>query len=70
VSTHRRELEELQKKLRDSGQVCNFWIGPEGIESVFFRDKWRDPLSFAEMARPLAAWWNGSPTYLMPGGRP
>jgi hypothetical protein len=59
MSTHRAELEKLQAKLRKGGEVCNFYVGPEGIESVFFRNRWRDPLSFAEMARPI-----------VPGGRP
>lgn len=72
MSTDRRELQELQRKLRDAGQVCTFARETEDgpITGVFFCNRWHDPLSFAELARSILPWWKGSPTYLQPGGSP
>lgn len=55
--TCRRELEELQLKARRAGRICNFYIGPTGVEAVFYEGRIYDPLTFAEKERVKPEWW-------------
>lgn len=50
--TDRVEILRLQARARTLGMVCNLAFDEDGhLSGVFFREKWLDPLTFAEMAR-------------------
>ena len=52
--THKDELIKLQQAARNNGMVCTFYYSKEGyIDNVFLQGRLYDPLTFAEMTRPL-----------------
>jgi hypothetical protein len=61
--THRRELEDLQRKARKAGRVCNFFIEAGSITGVFYQSRPNtngrvmDLLSFAEIERAKPHWY-------------
>ena len=55
--THKQELEDLQNNARKSGKTCTFFFNSEGrVDSVFYENKIRSPLEFAEIERRQPHW--------------
>lgn len=50
--TDRNELKRLQQKARKAGRVCTFFFDESGnLDCVYYNEKIRTPLVFAEMER-------------------